>query len=163
MYNWYERFISWQLFQELVEKLSLEESGEILLQCLGQNSSVIDALIDASISAINASKPFAPFSPSWLNVGNLQILLEFSCPNKRTLNIRLFMMFFISYLNTIFCYDIMVSTGFLFFYLTTRYHYYNITNNYHNYCPYFTALPTQKMISSILIFLILLLISLFCE
>jgi len=38
-----------QLFQELVEKLSLEESGEILLQCLGQNSAVLDALVDAAV------------------------------------------------------------------------------------------------------------------
>eukprot|EP01036_Dinobryon_divergens_P026902 gene26902-35598_t len=42
-----------QFFQELVEKLSLEEAGEILLQCFGQNSAVIDALIDCSLVTIS--------------------------------------------------------------------------------------------------------------
>lgn len=40
-----------QLLQELIEKISLEDSGDLLLQALGDNSIIIDSLVDGIVKA----------------------------------------------------------------------------------------------------------------
>jgi len=48
-----------QLLQELIEKISLEESGELLLQVLGDNSVIVDTLVDGIVKSAWTVKGFS--------------------------------------------------------------------------------------------------------
>ena len=53
-----------QLLQELIEKISLEDSGELLLQALGDNSIIIDSLVDGIVKSAWTVKGFCSDSNS---------------------------------------------------------------------------------------------------